>query len=73
MYARALAGRVEPHDGLRGRRENWRMPPLALLERPKWSRGRHATLYAMYGYLVVAVAMLLVKAIQLGLHTGPHH
>jgi hypothetical protein len=73
LYARSLAGRAEARTEVRGRRENWRMPPLALLERPQWSRGRHAALYSMYGYLVVAVGMLLVKAIRLGLHSGPHH
>jgi len=73
LYARSLAGRAERFDELRGRRENWRMPPLALLERPPWSRGRILTLYAMYGYVVLAVVLLLVKAIQLGLHPGTHH
>ena len=52
------------------RRETWRMPPLALLGRPEWSRARTAAMWAMRGYLVVAVALLLVKAVQLG--TGSH-
>jgi len=47
-------------------RANWRMPPLALLERPAWSRGKTVAMYALRVYLVVAVLMLLVKAIQLG-------
>jgi hypothetical protein len=50
------------------RRATWRMPPLNLLERPSWSRGRMAGMYALRGYLVVAVVMLGVKAVQLGLH-----
>jgi Mn2+/Fe2+ NRAMP family transporter len=50
------------------RRETWRMPPLSLLERPKWSRGRLAGMYALRAYLVVAVVLLFVKAIELGLH-----
>jgi Mn2+/Fe2+ NRAMP family transporter len=49
-------------------RANWRMPRLNLLERPKWSKGRLAAMYGMYAYLVIAVAMLAVKAIRLGLH-----
>jgi NRAMP (natural resistance-associated macrophage protein)-like metal ion transporter len=49
------------------RRANWRMPPLNLLERPKWSRGRLIAMYALRGYLVVAVVLLLVKAIELGI------
>jgi len=50
------------------RRANWRMPPLNLLSRPKWSRGRVVGMWALRGYLVLAVILLLVKAIQLGLH-----
>ncbi len=50
------------------RRANWRMPPLNLLSRPKWSRGRLLGMWALRGYLVLAVVLLLVKAIQLGLH-----
>ena len=49
------------------RRANWRMPPLNLLNRPKWSRGRLIIMYALRGYLVVAVVLLLVKAIELGI------
>ena len=33
-----------------------------------WSRGRLAAMYALRVYLVVAVVLLLVKAIELGLH-----
>jgi NRAMP (natural resistance-associated macrophage protein)-like metal ion transporter len=49
-------------------RANWRMPPLNLLSRPKWSRGRLFGMWALRSYLIVAVVLLLVKAIQLGLH-----
>ncbi len=49
-------------------RANWRMPPLALLDRPKWSRARLISMWALRAYLVVAVVLLLVKAIELGLH-----
>jgi NRAMP (natural resistance-associated macrophage protein)-like metal ion transporter len=48
------------------KRATWRMPPLNLLERPKWSRGRLVGMYALRVYLVIAVLMLLVKAIELG-------
>ena len=48
------------------RRETWRMPPLALLGRPLWTRGRTAAMWALRGYLVVAVVLLLVKAVELG-------
>ena len=43
----------------------WRMPATELLERPTWSRGRVVGMYALRGYLVVAVLMLVVKAVQL--------
>jgi NRAMP (natural resistance-associated macrophage protein)-like metal ion transporter len=47
------------------RRATWRMPPLNLLGRPQWSRMRVITMYFMYGYLALAVVILLVKAIRL--------
>jgi NRAMP (natural resistance-associated macrophage protein)-like metal ion transporter len=50
------------------KRATWRMPALNLLERPVWSRGRLISMYLLRGYLVVAVVLLLVKAIELGLH-----
>ncbi len=50
------------------KRATWRMPPLNLLQRPQWSRGRLIAMYLLRVYLVVAVLMLLVKAIELGLH-----
>jgi hypothetical protein len=42
------------------------MPPLALLGRPQWSRGRKFGMYTLRAYLVVAVVLLIVKSIQLG-------
>ena len=45
-------------------RETWRMPPIALLTRPPRSHARHIALVALSSYLVVAVLMLLVKAVQ---------
>jgi NRAMP (natural resistance-associated macrophage protein)-like metal ion transporter len=52
------------------RRDTWRMPPLALLGRPPWSRGRVITMWGLRVYLVIAVVLLLVKAVQLG--SGVH-
>ncbi len=49
-----------------GHRDTWRMPPLTLLGRPEWSRGRTAAMWSLRGYLVVAVVLLVVKAVQLG-------
>jgi Natural resistance-associated macrophage protein len=47
-------------------RMKWRMPPLALLKPAEWSVARKVTLLAMYGYLVISVLLLIVKAVQLG-------
>jgi NRAMP (natural resistance-associated macrophage protein)-like metal ion transporter len=47
-------------------REQWTMPPLALLERPRWSTGRKVAMLTLRGYLVVSVVLLVVKAAQLG-------
>ncbi len=54
----------------RQRREGWRMPPLALLERPVWSRGRRWSMLALRVYLVIAVVLLAVRAVQIGI--GQH-
>jgi Mn2+/Fe2+ NRAMP family transporter len=51
----------------RAERENWRMPALALLERPTWSNARRAAMLVMGAYLVVAVVLLAVKAVQLAI------
>ena len=48
-------------------RKEWTMPPLELLERPAWSRTRTIGMYTLRGYLVVAVLMLIVKAIEVGI------
>jgi Mn2+/Fe2+ NRAMP family transporter len=50
----------------RAHRDTWRMPPLALLGRPPWSRVRVWTMRMLSGYLVLAVLLLLVKAVELG-------
>ena len=46
-------------------RMSWRMPPLALLKPVEWSAARKAALLAMYGYLVISVLLLIVKAVKL--------
>jgi NRAMP (natural resistance-associated macrophage protein)-like metal ion transporter len=63
--AAAVAGEGEAGMS-RERRQAWTMPPLALLERPVWSPGRRAAMLMLRGYLVVAVALLVVKTVQLG-------
>jgi NRAMP (natural resistance-associated macrophage protein)-like metal ion transporter len=44
---------------------NWRMPALTLLHRPRWSLGRQIAILSLRGYLVVAVLLLVVKAVQI--------
>jgi Mn2+/Fe2+ NRAMP family transporter len=66
LFTTRGAGAQPPSPFARADRETWRMPPLALLTRPEPSRSRLIALYAMRGYLVVAVLLLLVKAVQLG-------
>ena len=58
------AGRAPAHE--RARRETWRMPPLTLLGRPEWTRGRTFAMWALRGYLVLAVVLLAVKTVELG-------
>ena len=51
----------------RADKEIWRMPGLALLERPTWSPVRRVAMLTLSGYIVVAVALLAVKAVELAL------
>ena len=66
-FARTPTGRGR--DGRRGPtvpKQQWTMPPLALLRRPKWSTGRKIAMLTLRGYLAIAVILLIVKAVQLG-------
>ncbi len=65
LYLLRLRSRPAQPPMSRAHRDSWRMPPLALLGRPEWSRGRVVAMWALRGYLVVAVVLLLVKAVQL--------
>jgi len=66
FYALRLRARPAPAVPMsQSHRESWRMPPLALLGRPEWSRGRLIAMWALRVYLVIAVVLLLVKAVQL--------
>ncbi len=47
-------------------REQWTMPPLALLARPQWSTGRKVAMLTLRGYLLISMILLIVKAVQLG-------
>ncbi len=54
----------------REERENWRMPPIALLSRPTPSRGRTVALWSMRVYLIIAVLLLVVKAVEVATGHG---
>jgi NRAMP (natural resistance-associated macrophage protein)-like metal ion transporter len=47
-------------------KEQWTMPPLALLQPAVWSSGRRLAMLSLRAYLVVAVILLVIKAVQLG-------
>jgi Mn2+/Fe2+ NRAMP family transporter len=60
--------RAEPTLELpRTEKENWRMPALALLERPTWSLPKRIAMLTMVGYIVLAVVFLAIKAVQIAL------
>jgi NRAMP (natural resistance-associated macrophage protein)-like metal ion transporter len=75
VLALALAGAVVlrasrkvgalPSEEPAPERSTWTMPPLALLQRPKWSPGRKTAMLALRGYLLVAMVLLVVKTVQL--------
>ena len=48
-------------------RDTWRMPPLARLERPTMSLRRKIGLMALRGYLVVALALVVVKIVEVAI------
>ena len=58
----------EPADtGPRQDRAIWRMPPLALLSRPTLGTGQRIGLTVLRGYLLIAMALVVVKVVQLAL------
>jgi hypothetical protein len=55
----------------REERVNWRMPAFVLLQRPRWSPVRRVAVIVLSGYLVIAILMLAVRAVQLAIaHQG---
>jgi len=51
----------------RSGREHWRMPPLALLQRPAMSTGRKVAMTALRLYLLAAMVLVIIKVVQLAL------
>jgi Mn2+/Fe2+ NRAMP family transporter len=60
------ARKAEPMPEMpRSEKENWRMPALALLERPQWSLPKKIAMFTMAGYIVLAVLFLAIKAVEI--------
>jgi len=53
-------------DGKRSK-ENWRMPPLAMLAPVRMSMARRAGMSAMYVYLGAAIILVIVRVAQIAL------
>jgi Mn2+/Fe2+ NRAMP family transporter len=51
----------------RSGRENWRMPPLHLLERPAMATSRKLGIGALRAYLAVATILVIVKIVELAI------
>jgi Mn2+/Fe2+ NRAMP family transporter len=60
--------RYEPVD--RAGREGWQMPPLSTLAPLKLTLLNRVWLIVLRGYLLVAVALVVVRVVQLALHQG---
>jgi NRAMP (natural resistance-associated macrophage protein)-like metal ion transporter len=48
-------------------RASWRMPPLALLERPSLSPARRIGIAVLRAYLLIAAALVVVRVVQLAM------
>ncbi|SEC09782.1 Natural resistance-associated macrophage protein [Paenibacillus sp. GP183] len=48
-------------------RSSWRMPPLRDLPKPEWTRTRKMGMVLLRSYLVNAVLLLIVKAVQIAI------
>jgi hypothetical protein len=62
--------RAERRAVRRQDRAAWQTPNIALLDRPTMSPMRRAGLFTLRGYLVVAVAFVIIKTVQAGV-VGP--
>ncbi|MFS0718941.1 NRAMP family divalent metal transporter [Arthrobacter sp. 1P04PC] len=65
--ARAQGGAAPAPAVDRSQRLTWRMPPIALLERPQLSLTRRAGLGVLRVYLLVATVLVVVRVVQLAL------
>ena len=73
LVRRWLAGRAipasqrQPAPVDRQNRDNWRMPPLAMLAPVRMSVSRRVAMSAMWAYLGAAIALVIVRVVQIAL------
>ncbi|WP_136611451.1 Nramp family divalent metal transporter [Sinomonas albida] len=67
IRARALGQVTQAPAVDRSERLTWRMPPIALLERPQLSLTRRVGLGVLWVYLIVAMILVIVRVVQLAL------
>ncbi|MCC9069405.1 NRAMP family divalent metal transporter [Arthrobacter cryoconiti] len=58
---------VPVRRGDRSERFGWRMPPIALLQKPVMSTTRRIGMSILRGYLLIAMIMVIVRIVQLAL------
>ncbi len=70
-WRRRLAGQVVTAQAGpvldRKAKENWRMPPLAMLAPVRMSGGRRIGMLAMWAYLGIAFVMVIVRVVELAI------
>ncbi|HUC59095.1 MAG TPA: NRAMP family divalent metal transporter [Streptosporangiaceae bacterium] len=49
-------------------KENWRMPPLAMLAPVRMAAGRRIAMLSMWAYLALAFVLVVVRIVELALH-----
>jgi Mn2+/Fe2+ NRAMP family transporter len=67
LRAPAAAAATGPAEPGQADRDNWRMPPLSLLQRPVMSAGRKIGMGALRLYLGAAMVLVIVKIVQLAI------
>ncbi|QHC24275.1 NRAMP family divalent metal transporter [Streptomyces sp. GS7] len=60
----ALSGRPIDRSG----KDDWRMPPLETLPKPIFSTGRKIGMGALRTYLLIAMALVVLKIVEVALH-----
>jgi Mn2+/Fe2+ NRAMP family transporter len=63
----SAAVHADPPEDRRQRRENWRMPPLAMLAPVQMSMTRRVGMSAMYVYLGAAIILVIVRVAQIAI------